>query len=541
MGIAFLFLNSCSKTPLTVRLDDVESYIQSRPDSALVTLRQIDTAFLVKPKEKAQFALLYAMALDKNYIDTAEFHIIRPALDFYRKKGTDKQLMLSYYYAGRILFNAKRDAEALISQTHALEFARKTDSGRYLGMIYTAMADLSSRSFCLDETSEYIKKAEAAFIQADDTISFFLVKGREVNNLSNLGRKDEALNMADSLLANHRIPSPLIPELLLIKAGIMVDTATVNYQPAIDCFIRALRLGGKPTTKQKARYAYALAKCGYQKESSQLFSGLLSANDGSVGTWVQELLADDGQYEEAYRMLRSSLDYQSMTVIQLLNESLFRSQRDYFQTLEKQMSIQKEKQFYLFSSLLSATVLSLVLLTLIVIHLKQRARNKQMEMERLAQSMQDALIMKDQAFSNLQVEFKNMHNTRFRQLEQYYKDFEIARRSGAGEKDLYNKLLAIIHDIEGDTEGQRYLDTLIDQKYNGIMKRLQKELPTLSKQDYLLFSYTAAGFDNSTIGMLLGNISTDAIHMRRSRLRKVFRTQQLPSSDDFIKVLVKRS
>ena len=82
------------------------------------------------PKERAQFALLYAIAIDKNYIDTTDFGVIRPAVEYYLNHGTAWQKMLTYYYEGRILFNAKRDAEAIISQMRALDNAMNTEPGR---------------------------------------------------------------------------------------------------------------------------------------------------------------------------------------------------------------------------------------------------------------------------------------------------------------------------------------------------------------------------------------------------------------------------
>ena len=69
------------------------------------------------------------------------------------------------------------------------------------------------------------------------------------------------------------------------------------------------------------------------------------------------------------------------------------------------------------------------------------------------------------------------------------------------------------------------------------MHRLHDECPLLSKQDYLLFSYTAAGFDSSTIGMLFGNLSADALHMRRSRLRRAIKENNPPSLSDFLSIL----
>ena len=541
--LAFPLVSCVRERAMTREMDLVEACVNERPDSALTILRQIDTTSLLKPSEKARYALLYAMALDKNYIDTTDISIICPAVRYYTKHGSSREKALSYYYEGRILFNAKRDAEALISQMHALENSLKSDPDRNTGLIYSALSDLTSRSYCWDETYDYLIKAKEVFLQIKDTAAASLIAENILISLSNLGKKEDALQMADSLLREN-IPSNLYADLLLRKAGIMVDTAKVDYRPALDCYLQAFKHDGKPSAKQLARYAYALGRCGYYDESRQVFDRLMhsdSLGSASAKAWKQELLADEGDYAEAYRLLRESLDFQTEKVNQLITQSLFRTQRDYFKVLESEAVLKNTKQGYTTVILLLSALLLAVILGILAFSNKKRVTAKELEMERLTQSMQDALSKKEQAISNMQVEFKNIHNTRFKQLEQYYKDFEIARRSGAGEKDLYDKLLATIHDIEGDIEGQRYLDTLIDQKYNGIMKRLREECPDLPKQDYLLFSYTAAKFDNSTIGMLLGNISTDAIHMRRSRLRKYFRTHELPFSDNFLQVLEMRS
>ena len=65
-----LILTSCGERRVMKDLSDIEFYIDARPDSALIALRQIDTTILGAKATKAKFALLHAMALDKNYIDT---------------------------------------------------------------------------------------------------------------------------------------------------------------------------------------------------------------------------------------------------------------------------------------------------------------------------------------------------------------------------------------------------------------------------------------------------------------------------------------
>ncbi len=533
------FLTSCHKSEAVRLMNGIETYIQTRPDSALAVLSQIDTSSLRHPKERAQFALLYAIALDKNYVDTTDFGVIQPAIEYYSKHGTAWQKMLTYYYEGRIHFNAKRDAEAIISQMHALDNAMNTEPGRYLGLIYTAMADLASRSYCWEEADRYLNFAQQEFLDVNDSTAYFLTKENIIIILSNQGKKEEALEMVDSLM-DIDIPSSLLADLLIKKAGIMVDTTTIDYFPALECYQQAFQMGGKPSKKHLARYAYSLGRCGYDKEAEQVFRQLLGSDKSAASVakpWLQALLADKGDYQNAYRILRESLDVQSETVNQLISQSLFRSQRDYLKVKEDEIVLRNKNQRLLISLLIVSFVLTASFLEMMVRRFRRKNEKKELEMERFSESMIRLLDEKDMSINGLRSQFRAIHSQRFRQLEDYYKDYEIARRSGASKDRLYDSLLTIIRDIEGDIDGHRHMDALIDQQFDGIMTRLHAECPNLQKRDYLLFSYTAASFDLTTIGMLLGNLSADAVHMRRYRLRKALREINPPSLDEFIDIL----
>lgn len=76
------------------QLDDVESYIQEAPDSALAVLESMDTSSFRSRSDKALFSLLHSMALDKNFIDTTSTDVIMPAVDYYRSHGTPDSITM---------------------------------------------------------------------------------------------------------------------------------------------------------------------------------------------------------------------------------------------------------------------------------------------------------------------------------------------------------------------------------------------------------------------------------------------------------------
>lgn len=86
-------------------MDKAEVLMYDNPDSSLVILRDIDTEELGNRRERARYALLMSMALDKNYIDTTTFDVIQPAIDYYYTNGTPDERLRTLYYQGRIYLN----------------------------------------------------------------------------------------------------------------------------------------------------------------------------------------------------------------------------------------------------------------------------------------------------------------------------------------------------------------------------------------------------------------------------------------------------
>ena len=105
---AAVVLLSCSKADLETErtLEDVASFIEERPDSALTILDTMDSFSLTTSALKARHSLLLAMARDKNYIDDTTDSIIAPAVSWYRRHGSADEKLLMNYHRGRIAMNA---------------------------------------------------------------------------------------------------------------------------------------------------------------------------------------------------------------------------------------------------------------------------------------------------------------------------------------------------------------------------------------------------------------------------------------------------
>ena len=115
-----LFALSCRNNPsITMLLNKVEDNIELHPDSSLNILNSLQLRDINKHEDKARYALLKSMALDKNYIDIKTDSIIAPAVKYYECHGSKEERFLCNYYHARIYENAGDVKSALLAAVKA--------------------------------------------------------------------------------------------------------------------------------------------------------------------------------------------------------------------------------------------------------------------------------------------------------------------------------------------------------------------------------------------------------------------------------------
>ena len=123
---ALVLLAACAGTEIKTSLDNAKCLMEVSPSEALDTLESIDREALTTRKLRASHALLYSMALDKNYIDLKNDSIIAPAVEYYSRHGDADIRFRTHYYHARIFENAGDYDNALlaVSKAEALDTAK---------------------------------------------------------------------------------------------------------------------------------------------------------------------------------------------------------------------------------------------------------------------------------------------------------------------------------------------------------------------------------------------------------------------------------
>lgn len=159
-------LASCnSHSPHWEAISQVESYIEERPDSALVVLEQIVPSELSSKEEKAKHALLYSMALDKSFVDKTDFEVLQPAIDYYEDNGSATDKLRTFYYQGRIYHNAGNDALAMESYINAINNGETSDDILTKARLHVAQGNIYASLLKWESSNEANTKAAEYFYQ----------------------------------------------------------------------------------------------------------------------------------------------------------------------------------------------------------------------------------------------------------------------------------------------------------------------------------------------------------------------------------------
>ena len=167
-----LCLTACTRPVAVPELDTADSLMEQRPDSALALLHRIDTLRLTSRHDRARYAMLLSMALDKNYIDLKDFHVLQPAIDYYEDHGTPTEQMRTFYYQGRIYKNAGNMSKALQTFLKALEKGKESNDTLTIARAYFAQLEPNLKLMSFDKAIEAGKKATYYFRRVGKTDSY---------------------------------------------------------------------------------------------------------------------------------------------------------------------------------------------------------------------------------------------------------------------------------------------------------------------------------------------------------------------------------
>ncbi|WP_303674830.1 hypothetical protein [Bacteroides caecimuris] len=185
------------------QLDEAESLMLSAPDSSLRIINHIPTENLSDTEQKARYALLKSMALDKNYIDTTTFDVLQPAIDYYLDHGTPDQKLRTLYYQGRIFMNKSDFDMAMQSFLMATDLKNECRDTLTFANMLVAQGNIYAESYQMEDYVENNLCASELYSKIREPRREFTGLMRALDGCITLGNKmksDIILSRIDSLV-----------------------------------------------------------------------------------------------------------------------------------------------------------------------------------------------------------------------------------------------------------------------------------------------------------------------------------------------------
>lgn len=540
--LGFLILLSCSTFDVRNRLNDIESYIMDRPDSALAVLDTMDRSLLTTERLRAHHALLHAMALDKNYIDVTDDSIARVAVDYYSRKGPDKYEARALYYLGNSYYYASEYDKAILYYTKAENVAVGVDV-LYLGMIKMAQADSYSYTYNHDEELKCLQESYYIFNSIKEEYFLSLTKLRIAQTLFN--KKQDII--ADSLI-NDIIHSELIDKKVQRAAKVTYAfRCAVKENPD---FEESSKLYADIINNNDISYmtyqdywvwAYSLSKVGNKEASQSIVSQLRSDTSATAYYWQYKIAKSEGRLTDALSFLEKSSTKNNCEVEEALKQSLSSVQRDYYisQSELSEYKIQNSR-LALIVIIIAAVLLIALILWVVFLYIKRKEEEKEQYLKYADEIHRQLIESKNENYPALKRKYLAMYQSRFDTIGALYEQYSLSHGRNNEEKAIYDRVVALVDEFRNGYQDVEGFESVINNDFDDIMADLRKDMPGFKEVDYAIFRFMLVGFDATVISHLL-DMTMNAIYIRKSRMRHQIDKVNPLRKEEYLEILDSKS
>lgn len=569
LTLALTLSDSCVSFRTAATLNDIATYIQDRPDSALSVIRAIDTTTLTTRRLRAHYALLNAMALEKNWIDTTDENVVMPAVIYYGKRPSKMEKAKAWYYLGRIQQNSGLIEDAGVSFLKSEHYAKDCSDLRFLSILYQSISGIYGKTHFHSEALRYTELSYACSMKICDTVGANVSLYRMAQDLNNLGRYSESDSLFQRLIDEESI-HPNLRKSLLCSYAINLLNNSDNYEKSRELLDKVLSTYGSfGNYNCWGAYAYSLARMGETERADSLFRQLETKNKAkySYAAWKSLVDAYIGNYASAYRLQKAASDIQEENVNKVLNQSAIKAQKDFLEQVNiESEKLTKKRQIVAGGSI--ALLLSVILM-LILFFRHRKLKNaqekedlldayKSLTMEHLALnasysdlSVQVNQIEKEKASAysdiilranrierekatirNKYIQLCQSHFSRIGRINEvlYY-------HSADKDNKLYKELKQAVRNIGMDSKGQSEFEILLDEAFDNVMSHFRAAFPNKKPRYYQLASYLFAGFDSSTICAIIPGFQKHNVHVEKYRLKLMIRESDTQYKGQFLSLL----
>lgn len=518
---AVLFFLSCTSKNIERTLNDVESYIRERPDSALTVLDSIDRDLLKSRKLRSHHALLFAMALDKNYIDVSDDSLALVALNWYDRHGDRKYKARALYYLGLSYYYSQDYDRAILELTKAEKIAESSDS-LYWGMINSLQGHTYSNTYNNVEELNCVQKAYEIYSAIKNERLMDVSLCRLACIYMNQGKYEQAEPIFRQLMEKDNASDWVLGNTLCSYAYLKVNQQDSEPEEIMLMYEKAFERFGYEymTTKDWWAYALVLSQLGRQEDSQNLVVQLETVDTTSAPAyWKYRLSKNNGDKASALEYLEKSCELDNKVIARALSQSLSLTQRDFHEAQSDIAEYKLKIRVLIFHLVLTASLLFIFVFSAVII-VKRRKYKEEKEnyMQYVDEITRQLNELRKKDIPSLKRKYLELYKSRFENIRDLCDNYLQFKGKDNAEKQMYSKVVSMVDELRAEMQERVRFEEMLDVDLNGVMTTIRRDVK-MKETDYVIFRYLIIGFDATTISRLI-DTSVNTIYIRKSRIKR---------------------
>ena len=534
LAVCLFACNHHSSNPM---LQQVDSLLEMKPDSALTILKNISVLEDLPEVDKAYYALLLAEATDKNKLPLLPCDsLLNFALDYYGDDDREKAVALMY--KGRLLAEMDDEKAAIEMNLKALEILQDYPvDTKYRRLIYSALGLWYGNCGLNDKALEVLHQSLHYSFDAKDTAIAYI----------NIGYIYGMRNMQDSAITYQR---KAVKYAMRSKDRSMILTSWhnlsicyrhfENVDSAVVYAHKVLQHLSYGNGKADAYYNMGdlyVDLVQYDSARHYLEKSLFLSPSRSIPYWSLAVMeAELGNFKSAYHyldtfvMVQDSLDNSELlTEVQHL---VYKHQTE-LRVKDEQIKSKRIIRWIVFVSVIICFVVALIYQRWINKKNNQQALYRQaLQYADEKQNVMQQRIEENESALALLQDRENQNLDEIAQKEQLItqlKKEKLALRTWLFQQtSIYKKVMSLsdqqqvnkkIRKVMAAAELDKLKKTTFEI-YADYISPLQAQYSQLTEDDLLVLCLQEAGISPLAISLCFGHTDTVALNQRKSRLKK---------------------
>ena len=543
--ISISILSGCGNKEINRSLKSIEAMLDNCPVEALALLDEIDTTALRFKSQRMRHHLLYAIALDKNHIDDGRYvNEMVTVSEWHERFGSKINKLRARYYYGDQLRGAGRLEEAAVQFTQAEKEAVVQEnwflagmSARSLFYVFAQTNNFPKELSCIERALQFYRKAGKLIHEDDARIKLAMA----YYDNSQIEKADSVFNRAIKV-AEEKKDTVRLYEALVSSTDVFLVKDYYQPDSVIVRLSRAENLGYRPNSRSLANYALAYSLKGDKalNESYLRDAYNLCRNEKEkafVSLREHTIHCINGDTSKAYSALAYLNSYINNEATKILEQSVIEAYNSYLELSNDRLSlVNRTKQKSLFLTILLAIAVFIILYLVY----KRVLERQRIEADRLRMEMEQQRLSEEE--SRLKAD---RYRLACEELESF--GFEVFDRIGQVYYSAENNPVSVVKAYGSiieklrDEEYQKKVIASIDKTHDGVVTKLESQIPSISQSRLVFFAYLVQGLSYTTISVIMDANQRQNLYDIRKRLVQTIKKNAPADENLFLSYLENRT